>query len=354
MLNEMNQLCKVCAEPAAGFHFGAFTCEGCKSFFGRTYNNLSSLSECKNNGRCVINKKSRTSCKSCRLRKCLMVGMSKSGSRYGRRSNWFKIHCLLQDQSLHNGQMESSLSYNDIVQKMASYPSKEEGKEEMMPRSPDSHSDYCGELDSKTLNGYDGIVKSGSLSPLSPYESPSPPYDKKESFLSMPGHPISPLPPMSPVAALHHQQKLFGHAAAAAAAASFLQNGYNGLHRLSNGAGADPLAFRSFAPTMPSNLDLLLKKRKPFIIDVHPAAPRLPCTAATEQDMPMDLSVKKPSNKTTAEIIKSDDEEEIEEATEETVTGGPSCRKGQLESPLDLTNRSYDDSDDSGEECVQN
>lgn len=26
----MNQLCKVCGEPAAGFHFGAFTCEGCK------------------------------------------------------------------------------------------------------------------------------------------------------------------------------------------------------------------------------------------------------------------------------------------------------------------------------------
>ena len=26
----MNQQCKVCGEPAAGFHFGAFTCEGCK------------------------------------------------------------------------------------------------------------------------------------------------------------------------------------------------------------------------------------------------------------------------------------------------------------------------------------
>ena len=26
----MNQKCKVCGEPAAGFHFGAFTCEGCK------------------------------------------------------------------------------------------------------------------------------------------------------------------------------------------------------------------------------------------------------------------------------------------------------------------------------------
>uniref|UniRef100_A0A0K8SXJ3 Nuclear receptor domain-containing protein n=2 Tax=Lygus hesperus TaxID=30085 RepID=A0A0K8SXJ3_LYGHE len=95
---DMNQTCKVCGEPAAGFHFGAFTCEGCKSFFGRSYNNLGSISECKNNGECVINKKNRTSCKACRLRKCIHVGMSKSGSRYGRRSNWFKIHCLLQEQ----------------------------------------------------------------------------------------------------------------------------------------------------------------------------------------------------------------------------------------------------------------
>ncbi|KAL1129377.1 hypothetical protein AAG570_013904 [Ranatra chinensis] len=34
----MNQQCKVCNEPAAGFHFGAFTCEGCK--FGSVYQML--------------------------------------------------------------------------------------------------------------------------------------------------------------------------------------------------------------------------------------------------------------------------------------------------------------------------
>ncbi|CAB0001836.1 unnamed protein product [Nesidiocoris tenuis] len=111
----MNQQCKVCNEPAAGFHFGAFTCEGCKSFFGRTYNNIGSISECKNNGECVINKKNRTSCKACRLRKCLMVGMSKSGSRYGRRSNWFKIHCLLQEQgSLPPAKLKEDVEEEDM------------------------------------------------------------------------------------------------------------------------------------------------------------------------------------------------------------------------------------------------
>ncbi|RZF48217.1 hypothetical protein LSTR_LSTR006184 [Laodelphax striatellus] len=110
----MNQQCKVCGEPAAGFHFGAFTCEGCKSFFGRSYNNLNSITECKNNGECVINKKNRTSCKACRLRKCLLVGMSKSGSRYGRRSNWFKIHCLLQEQQ-QNQQKNNGGSLKDSV-----------------------------------------------------------------------------------------------------------------------------------------------------------------------------------------------------------------------------------------------
>ena len=91
-----NQLCRVCDEKAAGFHFGAFTCEGCKSFFGRFCNNQTVIPDCKNNYLCVIDKRNRTSCKACRLKKCLNVGMSKSGCRYGRRSNWFKIHCLMQ------------------------------------------------------------------------------------------------------------------------------------------------------------------------------------------------------------------------------------------------------------------
>ncbi|XP_026804080.1 nuclear receptor subfamily 1 group D member 2-like isoform X2 [Rhopalosiphum maidis] len=107
----MNQQCKVCEEQAAGFHFGAFTCEGCKSFFGRAHANPATVvsAKCKSgDDRCVIDKKNRTSCKACRLKKCLAVGMSKSGSRYGRRSNWFKVHCLLREQRLLPGDHDNN------------------------------------------------------------------------------------------------------------------------------------------------------------------------------------------------------------------------------------------------------
>ena len=107
-----NQLCRVCEEPAAGFHFGAFTCEGCKSFFGRTCNNQSVIQECKNNYRCVVDKKNRTACKACRLRKCLMVGMSKSdrdteGVPTGSRSiascnNQWKVGLILNPPAPHH------------------------------------------------------------------------------------------------------------------------------------------------------------------------------------------------------------------------------------------------------------
>ncbi|XP_059083602.1 estrogen receptor-like [Tigriopus californicus] len=114
-----NQLCRVCHEPAAGYHFGAFTCEGCKSFFGRTCNNQSIVQDCKNSFKCVVDKKNRTACKACRLRKCLMVGMSKSGSRYGRRSNWFKIHCLMQQTT---SKKESSSSQEGEKQRPLEVP----------------------------------------------------------------------------------------------------------------------------------------------------------------------------------------------------------------------------------------
>ncbi len=128
-----HQLCRVCEEPAAGFHFGAFTCEGCKSFFGRTCNNQSSIQECKNNHLCVIDKKNRTACKACRLRKCLAMGMSKSGSRYGRRSNWFKIHCLMQQQQQGRPGKQGKQKQQQQQQQQVLPPATEQGGSILSP-----------------------------------------------------------------------------------------------------------------------------------------------------------------------------------------------------------------------------
>ena len=177
-----NQLCRVCDEPAAGFHFGAFTCEGCKSFFGRTCNNQSVISECKNNYRCVVDKKNRTSCKACRLRKCLMVGMSKSGSRYGRRSNWFKIHCLMQQKSGSGP---------------ASQPRKtEEASEAAASRSPSPSSPESSISKKSSLSSPRSSEQADSGLPPSLYSSPL-------SLLS-PSSPLLPFYKLSPLLATQH------------------------------------------------------------------------------------------------------------------------------------------------------
>ena len=192
-----NQLCRVCDEPAAGFHFGAFTCEGCKSFFGRTSNNQSAIHECKNQYRCVVDKKNRTSCKACRLRKCLMVGMSKSGSRYGRRSNWFKIHCLMQQKSGH------STTSTEPAPSLASQLKTETSASpaSAVSRSPSPQS---------ANTSHESLSKKSSLSsPQSEADSglgSSPPlaslYPSPLSLLS-PASPMSPFYKLSPLLAAH-------------------------------------------------------------------------------------------------------------------------------------------------------
>ncbi|XP_037799249.1 nuclear hormone receptor FTZ-F1-like [Penaeus monodon] len=93
----MNQQCRVCGEPAAGFHFGAFTCEGCKFVLRATYNNVSSRSGVQE--RRPLRHQQETGQRA-RPAACASACSShvQERIRYGRRSNWFKIHCLLEDR----------------------------------------------------------------------------------------------------------------------------------------------------------------------------------------------------------------------------------------------------------------
>ncbi|CAG5129844.1 unnamed protein product [Candidula unifasciata] len=75
--------CRVCGEQAAGFHYGANTCEACKGFFRRSLLRNGDY-ECVRSGNCTVGPNRRKSCPKCRYLKCLSVGMSKEAIKTGR------------------------------------------------------------------------------------------------------------------------------------------------------------------------------------------------------------------------------------------------------------------------------
>ncbi|KAK2492161.1 hypothetical protein MC885_010745 [Smutsia gigantea] len=94
--------CAVCSDFASGYHYGVWSCEGCKAFFKRSIQGHNDYI-CPATNQCTIDKNRRKSCQACRLRKCYEVGMVKCGSRrerYGyrvvrrQRNSDEQLHCL--------------------------------------------------------------------------------------------------------------------------------------------------------------------------------------------------------------------------------------------------------------------
>ena len=55
------------------------TCEACKGFFRRSIARTKPYVPCAGNNDCAVESDSRSTCPTCRFKKCLSVGMSKSG-----------------------------------------------------------------------------------------------------------------------------------------------------------------------------------------------------------------------------------------------------------------------------------
>ncbi|XP_042359499.1 estrogen receptor 2a isoform X2 [Plectropomus leopardus] len=72
--------CAVCHDYASGYHYGVWSCEGCKAFFKRSIQGHNDYI-CPATNQCTIDKNRRKSCQACRLRKCCEVGMTKCGIR---------------------------------------------------------------------------------------------------------------------------------------------------------------------------------------------------------------------------------------------------------------------------------
>ena len=78
--DESERWCAVCNDISSGYHYGANTCEGCKSFFKRTVQkDLHEKYKCSGKDDCPVDRKSRAKCPSCRLNKCFAVGMVLEG-----------------------------------------------------------------------------------------------------------------------------------------------------------------------------------------------------------------------------------------------------------------------------------
>nr|BAT68973.1 estrogen receptor 1 [Anguilla japonica] len=75
--------CAVCSDYASGYHYGVWSCEGCKAFFKRSIQGHSDY-VCPATNQCTIDRNRRKSCQACRLRKCYKVGMMKGGLRKDR------------------------------------------------------------------------------------------------------------------------------------------------------------------------------------------------------------------------------------------------------------------------------
>uniref|UniRef100_A0A8C6RC81 Estrogen receptor beta n=1 Tax=Nannospalax galili TaxID=1026970 RepID=A0A8C6RC81_NANGA len=94
--------CAVCSDYASGYHYGVWSCEGCKAFFKRSIQGHNDYI-CPATNQCTIDRNRRKSCQACRLRKCYEVGMVKCGSRRERcgyrvvrrqRTPAEHLHCL--------------------------------------------------------------------------------------------------------------------------------------------------------------------------------------------------------------------------------------------------------------------
>ncbi|KAF8373161.1 nhr-5 [Pristionchus pacificus] len=74
-----SNFCLICGDGPASLHYGALSCVGCKGFFRRALKKADQI-ECFGAGDCMT-KGDRKACRSCRLKKCLEVGMKPSAVR---------------------------------------------------------------------------------------------------------------------------------------------------------------------------------------------------------------------------------------------------------------------------------
>ncbi|KAM4695163.1 estrogen receptor [Discoglossus pictus] len=99
--------CAVCSDYASGYHYGVWSCEGCKAFFKRSIQGHNDYM-CPATNQCTIDKNRRKSCQACRLRKCYEVGMMKGGIRKDRRGGRMVKHKRQKEEQEQKNDVNTS------------------------------------------------------------------------------------------------------------------------------------------------------------------------------------------------------------------------------------------------------
>ncbi|CAF0732673.1 unnamed protein product [Adineta steineri] len=97
-------LCHVCCNKGAQKHFGAICCAPCKMFFRRNVHYNLDTSICHFGGLCNITINTRHSCRICRFKKCLSVGMQKEllrASRLPSNQNTVKVQHTQYESTIY-------------------------------------------------------------------------------------------------------------------------------------------------------------------------------------------------------------------------------------------------------------
>lgn len=101
-LDAENLTCVVCGDVSSGKHYGILACNGCSGFFKRSVRRRLIYRCQAGTGSCVIDKKHRNQCQSCRLKKCILMGMNKDAvqnERQPRNTATIRPEMLLHDQA---------------------------------------------------------------------------------------------------------------------------------------------------------------------------------------------------------------------------------------------------------------
>ena len=95
--------CAICSDKASGKHYGVYSCEGCKGFFKRTVRKDLTYT-CRDEKKCLIDKRQRNRCQYCRYHKCLAMGMKREAVQEERQRNKEK-------EGINSSQHDTSSSF---------------------------------------------------------------------------------------------------------------------------------------------------------------------------------------------------------------------------------------------------